>query len=400
MFDSLLTFLDQGLLNLSLGEIAIVLLVAVQVTILSVTLYLHRCQAHRGLDMSPILTHPIRLWLWMSTGMITKEWVAIHRKHHAKCETEEDPHSPMIEGINKVLWDGVGLYKQEARNQETLDRYGHGTPDDWVERNIYSKYRIGGVALMLIIDFLLFGAIGVALWAIQMIWIPFHAAGVINGLAHYWGYRNYESPDAATNLWPIAFWIGGEELHNNHHAFPSSAKFSTKWWEFDIGWMYIKIFSALGLVKVKKVAPKPVIDTQKDHVDLETLKAVFANRLHVMANYAKQVTIPMIKERTACSGAACKRTIKNMKSLLVKESSQLDDSSRKQLDEVLKTDEQLETIYKFRVQLQQVWDRAASNHDALVLALKEWCAQAEATGIKALQDFAHSLKGYSMRTAS
>lgn len=398
MLDSILTYLGQGLFDLSLGQYILTVLIMVQVTIASVTLYLHRSQAHRGLDLHPAISHVVRLWLWLSTGMITKEWVAIHRKHHAKCETAEDPHSPQIDGINKVLWDGVALYKKEARNQETLERYGHGTPDDWVERNVYSRFRLGGVITMLLLDLFVFGVAGMAVWAIQMIWIPFHAAGVINGLGHYWGYRNYESPDASTNLWPVAFWIGGEELHNNHHAFPSSAKFSTKWYEFDIGWMYIRILSFLGLAKVKKVAPKPHIESGKESIDLETLKAVFANRLHVMSNYARQVTMPILKQQKR-DGSACARTIKKMKTLLIKESSQMDDNSRKQLDEVLSSNQQLKTIYQFRVQLQQVWDRAASNHDALVQALKDWCAQAEQTGIKALQDFAQTLKGYSLKTA-
>jgi stearoyl-CoA desaturase (delta-9 desaturase) len=369
----------------------------VQVTIASVTLYLHRCQAHRGLDMHPILSHPMRLWLWLSTGMITKEWVAIHRKHHAKCETEEDPHSPQIEGINKVLWDGVGLYKVEARNQETLDRYGHGTPDDWVEKNIYSRYRVSGVVIMMLIDLMLFGVAGLTVWAIQMLWIPFHAAGVINGLAHYWGYRNYETQDAATNLWPIGFWIGGEELHNNHHAFPSSAKFSCKWWEFDIGWFYIRVLSLFGLIKVKKVAPKPHIQADKDGVDLDTIRAVILNRLHVMADYSKNVTIPVLKQDVL--NVTCQKTFRRMKSLLVRDDNLLDDKSRKELDEVLSNSNQLKTIYNFRVQLQGVWDRAATSHENLVQALKDWCAQAEATGIKVLQDYARNLKGYALQGA-
>lgn len=393
MFDQILTFLDQGLLNLSGWEIVIVGLVLVQITIASVTIYLHRHQAHRGLDVNPVLSHFFRFWLWTTTGMLTKQWVAIHRKHHAKCETADDPHSPMIDGINKVLWDGVGLYKAEAHNQQTMDDYGHGTPDDWMENKVYMNFKQGGIYLNLLIDILLFGVAGVAVWAIQMIWIPFHAAGVINGLGHYWGYRNYETQDAATNLTPLAFWIGGEELHNNHHAFPSSAKFSMKSWEFDIGWLYIKILSALGLVKVKKVAPKPHLDVNRDTIDLETIKAVFANRLHVMANYAKQVTIPVLSEQS-CKDGACQKAMRKAKNLLVREYPQMDAVSKSELDQVLSDHRELEVVYQFRMQLQEVWGRAAANHDTLVQALKEWCAQAEETGIKVLQDFARSLRNY------
>ncbi|NOY66545.1 MAG: acyl-CoA desaturase [Gammaproteobacteria bacterium] len=398
MFDQILTLLDQGLLGLPKWQVALVVLVLVQSTIACVTVYLHRHQAHRGLDMNPVLSHICRLWLWMSTGMLTKEWVAIHRKHHAKCETKDDPHSPVIEGLNKVLWDGVGLYKAEAHKQETLDDFGHGTPDDWVENNIYTRFKQGGIWLNLALDIALFGVIGIAIWAIQMIWIPFHAAGVINGLGHFWGYRNYETQDAATNLWPVAFWIGGEELHNNHHAFPSSAKFSMKPWEFDIGWMYIKILSTFGLVKVKKVAPKPHMDASKDTIDLETIKAVFANRLHVMANYAKQVTLPVLSQQN-CEDGACKKALRKARGLLVREPTQMDDVSKSELKEVLGSNQELETIYEFRMQLQEVWDRAASSHETLVQALKDWCAQAEETGIKVLQDYAKSLRNYRMVTA-
>jgi len=398
MLDQILTFLDQGLLNLSTGELVITFLVLVQITIAGVTLYLHRCQAHRGLDMNPVLAHFFRFYLWCTTGMLTKQWVAIHRKHHAKCETEDDPHSPMIDGINKVLWDGVALYKIEARKQETMDDYGHGTPDDWMERNVYTRFGKAGIFVNLFVDVALFGVIGIAVWAFQMIWIPFHAAGVINGLGHYVGYRNYETQDAATNLTPFAFWIGGEELHNNHHAFPSSAKFSMKKWEFDIGWMYITILSALGLVKVKKVAPTPHIDTNKDSIDLDTLKEIFANRLHVMASYAKQVTIPVLNKQ-ACEDSACKKAFNKVKALLVREYPQMDEAAKSELEEVLKSNSELQTVYNFRIQLQQVWDRAAASHETLVQALKEWCASAEETGIKSLQDYARSLRNYSNAAA-
>jgi len=400
MLNTILDFMTGGFLQLSTWQLVLTFLVMVQVTIAGVTLYLHRSQAHRGVDMHPLLSHFFRLWLWMSTGMLTKDWVAVHRKHHAKCETEDDPHSPMVEGINKVLFDGVSLYKQETQNQETLDQYGRGTPDDWIENNIYSHYKRAGIIMMLLINLALFGVLGLTVWALQMIWIPFWAAGVINGVAHFWGYRTFHTPDTATNLTPFAFWIGGEELHNNHHAFPSSAKFSIKPWEFDIGWMYLRILSALGLAKVKKVAPIPFINASDKHIDLDTLKAVFANRLHVMASYARKVTKPVLKEHKLSASEACSCTYRKLKSLLVRDQRMMDDCARDELNAVLDSSDQLNTVYQFRLQLQQVWERTATSHEHLVQALKDWCAQAEATGIQVLEEFAQHLREYSLRPAT
>ncbi len=397
MIDTILYFLANGLANFSLGVMAIILLVSVQATILCVTLYLHRCETHRSIDIHPVLSHPMRLWLWLSTGMITKEWVAIHRKHHANCETAEDPHSPKIFGLKKLLLGGSELYRNSAKDQDLLDRYGHGCPDDWVENKVYTPGRTLGVSIMLVINVLIFGALGLVFWAVQMIWIPFWAAGMINGTAHHGGYRNFETPDQSTNILPIAFWIGGEELHNNHHAFPSSAKFSTKWWEFDIGWMYIKILSFFRLVKVKKVAPKVCIDTEKDLIDLETIKAIVVNRVNVMASYAKQVIAPIVKSSVNERESDREFSAKKVKSLMVKEHCMMDVKSEDDLNQVLGDSHMLKTIYNFRIQLQQVWDRAATNHDNLVQALKDWCVRAEETGIKVLQDFALSLRGYTQK---
>jgi stearoyl-CoA desaturase (delta-9 desaturase) len=302
-------------------------------------------------------------------------------------------------GIRKLLLDGAALYRKEAENQETLRRYGHGTPNDWIERNLYTRHKQSGIVLMLLINLGLFGVAGLTVWAVQMIWIPFWAAGVINGLGHWWGYRNYESRDASTNISPWGLWIGGEELHNNHHAFPSSARFSTKWWELDIGWFYIRTLSLLGLAKIKKVAPKPRIEYGKERVDVETLRAVIVAHLHVMANYAKYVSLPVLKEALSQSGG-CRRTFRKAKALLVREPNLLDEKSRHELETVLNRNSQLKTVYSFRLRLQEVWGRAATSHDTLVQALKEWCAQAEATGIKSLQDFSRMLRGYSLNAAS
>ena len=400
MLDAILNFISAGLLDLSIGQLALVTLVLVQITIAAVTLYLHHSQAHRGVDLHPVVSHFFRFWLWMTTGMVTREWVSIHRKHHAKCETEEDPHSPQIAGIGKILLDGADPYRREAENTETLEKYGHGTPNDWIERKLYTPHKYLGIGLMLILDVILFGALGLTVWAIQMAWIPFWAAGVINGAGHYWGYRNFQPADASTNLIPWAFWIGGEELHNNHHAFPSSAKFSVKWWEFDIGWLYLRGLSALGLARVKKVAPRPVIEPGKQRIDLDTLKAVFTNRLHVMANYTRHVTLPVLRAQRRSAGIACRHTYRRLKALMTRDRSQIDDREQRELEAALSGSEQLKTVYQFRLQLQQVWDRAASSHEHLVQALKDWCAQAEASGIKALADFAAHLRGYSLQSGT
>lgn len=391
MIDSIMNFLSAGIAGFSLFEIFLFTLIAVQFTIMGITIYLHRCQAHRGLDLHPILSHIFRFWLWLTTGMRTIEWVSIHRKHHATCETENDPHSPKTYGLKKVLLEGAELYRA-AISDEVANRYGHGTPNDWLEHNVY-RHKRAGIMILLVIEILLFGGLGLAVWAIQMMWTPFWAAGMINGTAHHSGYRNYETPDQSTNMYPFAIWIGGEELHNNHHAFPSSAKFSNKWWEFDIGWMYIRIFSFLGLAKVKRVAPKVKIDSKKEKLDIETIRSVVANRVHVMANYAKQVVAPAVKA-TKTSLSSENFDLKKIKRLLIREQSMMDDKSEKDLNKLLQTNDSLKTVYTFKIRLQQIWDRAATSQEHLLQALKEWCHQAEASGIKVLQDFARSLQTY------
>ena len=287
--DALVSWLADGLVGASWWQVVLFTLAATHVTIAAVTIFLHRSQAHRALELHAIPAHFFRFWLWLTTGMVTKEWVAIHRKHHAKCETADDPHSPVTRGIDTVFWKGSELYRAEAKNLETLSKYGHNTPDDWIERHLYTRYSWQGVGLMLIINLALFGAIGAAVWAVQMAWIPVTAAGIINGFGHYWGYRNFDCKDASTNILPIGIIIGGEELHNNHHTFGTSAKLSAKWYEFDIGWFYISILAALGLAKVKKVAPEPKFDRSKLVADLDTLHAVVANRYDVMAKYARSL---------------------------------------------------------------------------------------------------------------
>ncbi len=387
----------NGLFDLPWWGYVLYTLIITQITIAGVTLYLHRCQAHLGLEMHPVLSHFFRFWLWLTTGMSTLEWVAVHRKHHARCETEDDPHSPRFYGIRKVFFQGAELYRVESKNQETLSKYSHGVPNDWLEKNLYyGPLSVAGVSLLLPLQFLLFGFIGVTIWAIQMIWIPLHAAGGINGIGHYWGYRNYESPDDSTNLTPWAFWIGGEELHNNHHAYPSSAKFSIKPWEFDIGWMYITIMRKLGLAKVKKVAPEPVIDSAKQHIDMETLRAVIRSKMHVMADYANRVIEPVLQQehRKVEQGKALFRQIRHV---LIRERSRMTERYQAQLQKTLDSSKELQKVYHFREQLLEIWERTYASQEKLLQALIDWCHRAEQSGIHALQEFAGNLKGYSLK---
>ena len=381
----------------------VAVLALTHVTMASVTIFLHRHQAHRALDLHPIVSHFFRFWLWLTTGMVTKEWVAIHRKHHAKVETVDDPHSPQIMGIKTILWDGVTPYRKESQNKETLSKYGHGTPEDWIERNVYTPHCTQGLALMLIINLVLFGPIGLTIWAVQMIWTPFFAAGVINGIGHFWGYRNFEVTDASRNIVPWGILIAGEELHNNHHTFASSAKLSSKWWELDIGWFYIRSFELLRLAHVKKIPPELTINAEKTHIDVETVKAVVANRFQVMANFAREVLQHVHREELKKAKPADRETwalLKRAKRLLVREATLLDETSHKWLRTALARNTTLSTVYAMKERLQEIWKRSATTHEHLRHALEEWCRHAEATGIEALQAFAQRLRGYSMVPAT
>ena len=400
MIDSFLEFLGNGgLSRFSWVGVVLTGLVLTHVTIAGVTIYLHRHQAHRALDLHPVVSHFFRFWLWMTTGMVTREWVAVHRKHHAKCETPQDPHSPRVLGIRKVMWEGSELYRQAAANRETLEHYGHFTPVDWLERHLYSRFPWLGITLMLALDIALFGSLGVVLYAVQMAWIPFWAAGVINGVGHWWGYRNFETPDASRNITPIALLIGGEELHANHHAFPASARFSIKWWEFDLGWIWIRLLALLGLARVKKVAPRPVIIAGKYSIDRDTVRAVVVNRMHVMANYAREVIRPVLKQERRQAEGSCKRTLRRARALLTRETSLIDETARQRLDSLLEQFGNLRIVYHYRQQLQSVWARKATSQESLIKALQDWCLQAEATGISSLEAFARRLRGYSLQAA-
>ena len=387
----------EGLIALPWWGYIIAALILTHITIAAVTIYLHRHQAHRALDLHPIVSHFFRFWLWLTTGMITKEWAAIHRKHHAKVETPDDPHSPQVRGIRKVLLDGADLYRQEAKNRETMEKYGHGTPDDWLERHIYAPHNAIGIILMFIINVVLFGPIGITIWAVQMAWIPFFAAGVINGVGHYWGYRNYEVQDASTNIVPWGIIIGGEELHNNHHTFPSSAKLSSKRWEFDIGWLYIRTMEVFGLARVKKIPPELLLDAAKHHIDLDTVRAVVTARFHVMAQFTRDVLHHVHREELKKADPSDRESwtlLKRAKRLMVRETALLDETARSVLRKALEINATFNTVYAMKQKLADVWQRSATTQEHLRHAIEEWCHQAEATGIKALQDFSRKLRCY------
>jgi stearoyl-CoA desaturase (delta-9 desaturase) len=385
----------NGLVDLPWWGYVLVALALTHVTIAGVTIFLHRHQAHRALDLHPIPSHFFRFWLWLTTGMVTKEWAAIHRKHHAKCETPEDPHSPQTRGIDKVMWEGAELYRAESANAETMERYGHGTPDDWLERHVYQKRSQWGIGIMFVLDLVLFGPIGITIWAVQMAWIPIFAAGVINGVGHYWGYRNFESDDASRNIVPWGILIGGEELHNNHHAYATSARLSNKWYEFDIGWLYIRIMEMLGLARVKKVAPTVRFDMSKMRVDLSTLQAIVNHRYDVLARFGRTVRATCAEElvRLRTHGGAGEEK-SQFGRLIHTDPAQLSIPERQQLEHLLARSKVLNTVHTMRQELASIWARSTASKEQLVKQLEDWCHRAEASGIAALSDFSRTLRCY------
>ncbi len=386
--------MSLGLLVLPWWGYVLVVLCMTHATIAAVTIYLHRHQAHRALELHPAVAHAFRFWLWLTTAMVTREWAAVHRKHHAEVERPEDPHSPQQVGIRTVLLRGAELYRSAADRQELLRQYGHGTPDDLIERRLYSRHPSLGIALMFALDVALFGPIGITIWAVQMAWIPFFAAGVINGVGHWAGYRNFESADASRNIVPFGILIGGEELHNNHHAWASSAKFSARWWELDVGWLYIRALAALGLARVKKVAPRRYVRGAMVAPDYETVRALVSARLQVMADYAQQVVRRVYREevrRTAVPGRLIAA-----RGLLNREAQHLTGEARARLERALAANGTLVLVLQYRERLQALWSERNASQEALLAQLQEWCRQAEASGVQALADFARSLRGYAL----
>jgi len=386
-------WLGHGLWNLAWWQIVLYTLATTHITIAAVTIFLHRSQAHRALDLHAIPSHFFRFWLWVGTGMVTKEWVAIHRKHHAKCETVDDPHSPQTRGLNTVMWRGAELYRAESRNAETLKKFGHGTPDDWMERNVYTRYGWQGVGLMLILDLALFGAVGATVWAVQMLWIPFWAAGVVNGVGHFWGYRNFEAQDASTNLVPWGLIIGGEELHNNHHTYPTSAKFSVKPYEFDVGWVYIRCMQKLGWATVKKVPPKLQLGDVKPVADEKTLEALIANRYEVMAGYARGVRQACKEEIAALKARqADVSVLKAAKRWLHRDAEKVPALALPQLAQARAAYPALDKMVTMREELRQLWLNTSHSREQLTADLQAWCRRAEESGIAALREFSLRLR--------
>jgi len=394
--DALISFAAHGLTQANWWQVALFTLGVTHITIIAVTIFLHRSQTHRGLDLHPIAAHFFRFWLWLTTGMVTKEWVAIHRKHHAYCEREGDPHSPLLYGIGRVLFQGAELYREESAKAETLKRFGHGTPNDALERKLYSRHTTLGIFIMLGIDLALFGVLGLTVWAVQMAWIPFWAAGVVNGLGHFWGYRNFASPDTSTNVSPIGIIIGGEELHNNHHAHGTSAKFSTKWYEFDIGWMYIQIMRVMGLCKVRRVAPKLKLQTQgKSVADLDTLQGVLTHRYEIMARYTRMLKTVCVEEIAHMKSAGSELpAMKQLRKWLEKSEASLAPEQRQQLDQVVAQNPKLSVLVQMRQELGRIWESSSASSEQLVHDLQAWCHRAQQSGIDSLAQFSLRLRRY------
>ncbi|MCQ4257897.1 delta-9 fatty acid desaturase DesA [Stutzerimonas stutzeri] len=388
-----------GILDLSAWQVVAAILLLTHITIIAVTVYLHRYSAHRSLELNPVIKHFFRFWLWLTTAMNTREWTAIHRKHHAKCETPDDPHSPVQKGLSTVLRRGAELYKEESKNEETLRIYGKNCPEDWIERNLYSRLPNLGIVLMLGIDLALFGVIGLTVWAVQMIWIPVWAAGVVNGLGHAIGYRNFECRDAATNLVPWGILIGGEELHNNHHTYPNSAKLSVRKWEFDMGWAWIKLFSLFGLAKVNRTAPIAHRVTAKHQLDMDSAMAILNNRFQIMAQYRKLVIKPLVQLELQRADASVRHQFRRAKRLLSREPSLLQDDQQARIEVILKQSHSLRVIYEQRLALQQIWTRTSANGHEMLAAMKQWVQDAEASGIQSLREFAEHLRTYSLKPA-
>jgi stearoyl-CoA desaturase (delta-9 desaturase) len=384
-----MSFLPYGLVELPLWGYLVVTFLTIETMFLGVTLYLHRDQSHGGLILHPALRHLFRFWLWFSSGAVTREWVAVHRCHHAHSDRPGDPHSPVVFGLRTVLFEGAELYRDAARDPQLLHTYGRGTPDDWLERNLYSPYAYAGIALFVLAHLILFGIPGIIMIAVHLVAQPFFAGGVINGLGHAIGYRSFEMPCRATNLVPWAVLLGGEELHNNHHAFPRSARFAVQRWELDIGWLWIRLFRTLGLARVRWVAPQPHLEQRGREVDAETVSALFTNRMHVLRDYGKRVVLPVCRELARREGQGALPA--STPTLLIRHPAVLADEPQRKLRELLEKYEVLRRVVEYRDSLQQLWNE---NPARAVAQLREWCRRAEESGIAALREFAQGLPAY------
>ncbi len=393
MIEFLATYL-YGLANLSWWGYILVTLLWMHVTMMAITLYFHRDQAHRSVDLHPAMRHFCRFWLWMNTGASTREWVAVHRKHHAHCEQEGDPHSPKLFGLNKVVWQGAELYQAEARKPETVEKYGRGTPDDWLERNVYVPHRNAGIVLLVVVDLVLFGIPGITMVAFQLGTMPMLAAGVINGLCHAKGYRNFETNDASTNLWPIGLFVAGEELHNNHHAFPTSARFSMRRHELDMGWLHLKVLSMLGLARIRRVAAHPELAEETKVPDLDSLRAVIVNRMHILRHYTNNVTLPLLRRELDGAGENTRSVFKAAQRLLRRDPQMLDELSSRRLAEIIERHPRVRAVLEYRNELRSLWEGAHRSNESLLAEFREWCRRAEASGIQGMEDFVVYLRSF------
>lgn len=394
--DQGLNALNAGLCRLAHTMIIAYTLVTTHITIAAVTIFLHRSQAHRSVELHALPFHFFRCWLWLGTGIVTREWVAVHRKHHAACDTPDDPHSPQTRSIAAVLLRGSELYAAAAMDRRMLDQYGAGMPDDWIERKLYTPHSFHGVGLMLAIDLLLFGAIGVTVWAVQMLWIPVSAAGIVNGIGHWWGYRNFEVADASRNIVPWGILIGGEELHNNHHTYPTSAKLSVRRHEFDIGWAYIRGLEMLGLATVRRVVPQLRLGAARPVADATMLAAIIANRYEFMANYAWRVRRVALAEglRLRAQGhpGAELANLRSKRRWLHRDAGQIPSGERAQVSSAVATSPTLAELVAMREQLRQLWTRSGASGEQLVADLQAWLKTAEASDSATLHEFATMLR--------
>ena len=380
----MLETLIHGLIPLNFIEYAIYTLVVTHITIVAITLYLHRGVCHSAIDIHPILSHFFRFWLWLTTSMRTADWVAIHRKHHAKVETSDDPHSPAVYGISKVILQGADLYHKEKNNKETIEKYSQNCPQDWMEEHVYTGRNNLGILLLFILNIILFGTVGIIIWSIQMMWTPIFAAGGINGAGHYWGYRNYNTNDDSTNMSPVGIIIGGEELHNNHHAYPTAAKFSLRPWEFDIGWMYIKIFGAIGLCKVKRIAPMPIIQKNENTDSKLIAQSLLQSKLAVITDYTQKVLKPAYQ----------KEKFKLSFKLLADHPQRLNEHQENKINALLENSSTLHTIYILKNRLHEILHSRQTKHEQFIETLNIWSNEAKGHGIAALDDFLVRLRSY------
>jgi stearoyl-CoA desaturase (delta-9 desaturase) len=387
----------SGLANLSVWGYVVVTLLWLHATMMAVTLYYHRDQAHRAVDLHPAVRHICRFWLWLNTGSSTREWVAVHRRHHAHCEREGDPHSPRLFGLKKVLLEGAELYRVAAHDRDTIEKYAKGTPNDWLENNLYAHPRRSywGPVLLLVTDLVLFGVPGIIMLALQLSNMPFTAAGVINGLCHAKGYRNFETDDASTNLWPLGLFVAGEELHNNHHAFPTSAKFSMRRHEVDMGWLHLKVLAALGLARIRRVANPPELEsTSRAAPDLDELRAIIVNRMHVLRHFTYNVTLPVLRRELESVGENANALLRAARRYLVWQPDMLDEPSRRQFAELVRRHPRFEAALEFRNELKQLWEGAHASNERLLTEFREWCARAEQSGIQGMREFVAYLKSF------